>query len=235
VYNWTVNGVFAGSDSQLVVSNLSDGDIVSLALSSSASCTTASAQLAAQVGTLPQAQVVTGGGSYCPGLSGVAVGVSGSESGVRYVLLLSGVSTGDTLMGTGQALSFGSRTVVGQYSVGAINALGCTLVMTGTVQVDTFAGVQGTVSSDTSIYPGQSVQLQATGGVSYSWSPSAGLSSTSVSNPVASPQQTTVYSVVITNGFGCTQTLQVEVTVLPVPVVNAGNDTVVCINSGALS
>ncbi|NDC72980.1 MAG: hypothetical protein EBZ62_05930, partial [Sphingobacteriia bacterium] len=235
VYRWTVNGVFAGSDSQLVVSNLSDGDVVSLALSSSVSCTTASAQLVAQVGVLPLAQAVTGGGSFCPGLSGVEVGVSGSEVGVSYVLLLGGVSTGDTIAGTGAALSFGSRTVVGQYSVGAINALGCTLAMTGTVQVDTFAGVQGTVSSDTSIYPGQSVQLQATGGVSYAWSPSVGLSSTSISNPVASPQQTTTYSVVITNGFGCTQTLQVEVTILPVPVVNAGNDTVVCINSGTLS
>lgn len=57
------------------------------------------------------------------------------------------------------------------------------------------------VDGDTCL--GSSVQLQATGGVSYSWSPSAGLNSTTVSNPIATPAFTTDYIVTVTSGDGC--------------------------------
>jgi gliding motility-associated-like protein len=49
--------------------------------------------------------------------------------------------------------------------------------------------------------------------VSYSWSPSAGLSNTNSSNPVATPSQTTTYSVTVTNNQGSTTTVSLTVTV----------------------
>jgi gliding motility-associated-like protein len=53
-----------------------------------------------------------------------------------------------------------------------------------------------TASNDTAICKGTSVQLNASGGLySYAWAPSAGLSDSSIANPVATPQHTTSYIV----------------------------------------
>ncbi len=46
-------------------------------------------------------------------------------------------------------------------------------------------------------------QLQATGGISYSWSPTNSLSNAKASNPLASPFQTTTYYVKILGDDGC--------------------------------
>ncbi len=49
--------------------------------------------------------------------------------------------------------------------------------------------------TDTTICSGTSVQLQATGGTTYTWTPSGGLNNTNTANPVASPTTTTTYVV----------------------------------------
>ena len=79
----------------------------------------------------------------------------------------------------------------------------------------------------------------ATGGTpsyTYTWSPAAGLSSTTSANPAALPTQTTVYTVVVKDGAGCIATDTMSFFVNPKPVVNAGaNDTVcqgVCVALG---
>jgi len=59
-----------------------------------------------------------------------------------------------------------------------------------------------TVNPDTVICLGQSVNLLATGGTSYVWSPAAGLSSTSIPNPVATPMSSTTYTVTVGNPSG---------------------------------
>ena len=58
------------------------------------------------------------------------------------------------------------------------------------------------IKNDT-IAKGEKLQLQAGGGVQYVWSPSAGLSNAGISNPFASPDATTTYTVVATTIFGC--------------------------------
>lgn len=58
---------------------------------------------------------------------------------------------------------------------------------------------------------GDSVQFFASGGVSYSWSPAAGLNSTTVANPLVYTTATTTYTVTVTNLSGCTATDQVTV------------------------
>lgn len=57
--------------------------------------------------------------------------------------------------------------------------------------------------ADVTINAGASTQLNATGGGTYSWSPSDGLSCTSCQNPFASPLQTTTYKVIVTDTNGC--------------------------------
>jgi gliding motility-associated-like protein len=69
-------------------------------------------------------------------------------------------------------------------------------------------------SPDTTINYGETYQLNATGGVDYTWSPSTGLDSTDISNPLAQPTLTTTYTVTIDNGSGCSTDRQVTITVL---------------------
>ena len=85
-----------------------------------------------------------------------------------------------------------------------------------TLLVNVLQGVTVNAGSDVSIFSGASVQLQGTGTAgTYLWTPSTGLSSTNVLNPVASPTSTTTYTLLITNPNGCSNTDNVIVTVIP--------------------
>lgn len=85
---------------------------------------------------IPTAYNVTGGGSYCEGDGGVAIGLSNSQSGVHYYLLIGGVETGSPIDGTGSAISYGNQVTAGIYTVSARNTTTfCTSTMTGSVTV----------------------------------------------------------------------------------------------------
>jgi len=60
-----------------------------------------------------------------------------------------------------------------------------------------FEPIIADAGDDASICIGDSAQLNATGGLIYSWSPASGLSATDIANPVASPTVTTSYMVTI--------------------------------------
>lgn len=88
------------------------------------------------INPLPAIYTVTGGGNYCPGASGVHVGISGSAMGVSYQLMLGGVATGTPVTGTGTAIGFGLQTASGSYTVIASDiSTGCTSVMSGSATV----------------------------------------------------------------------------------------------------
>ncbi|AFM04365.1 PDK repeat-containing protein [Bernardetia litoralis DSM 6794] len=70
------------------------------------------------------------------------------------------------------------------------------------------------ISADTTICKGQSVQLEASGGTSYSWTPSTGLSNPNIANPVAIPTETTTYTLTTQNAAGCQKELTTTITVL---------------------
>lgn len=85
---------------------------------------------------------------------------------------------------------------------------------------------QMTVTPDTTICPGESVDLTATGANSYSWTPSIGLSGTSGAVVTASPTTTTTYFV--TGEFAtCSAGDTVQVTLAGTPQLNV-SDTIVC-------
>ncbi|MEM1220826.1 MAG: gliding motility-associated C-terminal domain-containing protein [Bacteroidota bacterium] len=56
--------------------------------------------------------------------------------------------------------------------------------------------------ADQTICPGESVALEAGGGSSYLWSPANGLSATDIPNPIATPTETTLYTVEILDDCG---------------------------------
>ena len=81
---------------------------------------------------------------------------------------------------------------------------------------------------DVTVCSGFSVQLSASGGVSYSWFPGTGLSSTTIANPVANPNITTAYFVSVTSASGCVLIDDVTVTVSTTAAINAGTDVSIC-------
>ncbi|MEO7266131.1 MAG: gliding motility-associated C-terminal domain-containing protein [Ferruginibacter sp.] len=78
-------------------------------------------------------------------------------------------------------------------------------------QVSVYAG------PPVSIVSGDQVQLNAiaVNATSYLWTPSAGLSSVTIPNPIAKPAATTLYTITVKNAVGCTATSDVLVTVVP--------------------
>jgi gliding motility-associated-like protein len=73
-----------------------------------------------------------------------------------------------------------------------------------------------------------STQLNASGGVTYSWSPTTGLSNPNISNPTATPSATTTYTVTVTDASGCSGTATVTVTVNPQISLNTAGFSTQC-------
>lgn len=81
---------------------------------------------------------------------------------------------------------------------------------------------------------GGAVSLTASGAVSYSWSPAAGLDATNTATVNANPIVTTVYTVTGTDVNGCENTTTVTVTVNSLPSVDAGGDKNLCSGSSVV-
>lgn len=78
------------------------------------------------------------------------------------------------------------------------------------------------ISNDTSICVGNSVQLQASGGGTYLWSPPTFLDNVSISNPISTPANTITYFVEVISVNGCVANDTVTISVFfdpPVPQV----------------
>jgi hypothetical protein len=86
------------------------------------------------------------------------------------------------------------------------------------------------ISNNTSICAGANTLLVAGGGIGYVWTPTTGLNSPYISNPIATPSATTAYSVVITDANNCSTTSNsIVVTVNAAPTVSAGANTSICL------
>ena len=113
----------------------------------------------------------------------------------------------------------------GKYYVTVTDALGCMNKDSTIVIVDP-APVITTDFANINICAGDSIQLNAAGGLTYLWMPSAGLSANNINNPKASPNITTQYAVIGTNQL-CKDTATVDVIVHPKPIADAGDDKII--------
>ena len=114
----------------------------------------------------------------------------------------------------------------GNYTITVKDNLGCITSFPTTVglSINLFL----TPLADKNICDGTSTQLNAVSNATiYSWAPGAGLSSTSIPNPVASPSSTREYIVTATLGR-CTTYDTVIVNVHAAPVPDAGPDGDIC-------
>jgi gliding motility-associated-like protein len=120
------------------------------------------------------------------------------------------------------ALPSATTANAGKYYVTVSTRGGCSNRDSTTVIVSPLP--QPITSADVSICEKSSTVLSASGGLSYVWTPAKGLSDPFSPNPVASPDSTTLYTVVVKNQFNCKASDSIKVTVLTRPVAHAGPD-----------
>ena len=83
---------------------------------------------------------------------------------------------------------------------------------------------QVNTGADLLLCKGSSIQLSATGTGTFVWSPAAPLNNPNIYNPVASPDATTLFTVNLTDPWGCKNSDQITVEVRVQPLANAGPD-----------
>lgn len=96
------------------------------------------------------------------------------------------------------------------YYVDGITSYGCEF--TDSVYIDFYTDSM-TIISDTQICLNQSITMNSTGGGTYQWSPSTGLSSSTIFNPVATPLNNTLYYLDVLSPNGCSLRDSVFITV----------------------
>ena len=169
------------------------------------------------VNPAPSQSTISGGGAFCAGGNGVAIGLSNSGAGINYQLQLNGANNGSPIAGTGAAINFGNKTVAGNYKILATNATtGCTQQMTGgvTVVVNPLPLINLTVAPYKNLFPGLVTTLTANASsaanpITYAW-----FKNNLPVNNVTNTQSVNVtnlgdYRVTVTDANGCINQSQV--------------------------
>lgn len=112
----------------------------------------------------------------------------------------------------------------GIYTVAVTNSAGCTSKSDINVLISPKIIASTNIPNGvTTICEQSTVQLVASGGTSYLWSPAEGLSNPTIANPIASPTKTTTYTVEVMRG-SCSVTTSIVVNVSKNALADAGAD-----------
>lgn len=146
--------------------------------------------------------------SNSPVCEGTSINFTAS-GGVNYVW--SGPN-GYSSTAQNPSIPFALQTMAGTYTVTISAPPSCS----DTVTVDVVVNPRPTVDAgqDQTITYGESVTLNGTGSLTFSWTPTGTLSDPTIANPVATPANTTTYILTTTNNFGCSSSDTVVITVL---------------------
>ena len=117
----------------------------------------------------------------------------------------------------------------GHYEVTLIvsDSLGCVDPDTASIFIDVFNINNASIQSVDTLCIGDTIQLNAFGGATYQWSPSYGLSNSTIANPIAFPDSNITYMVVATDSCGVdTAYTSLIYAVEPTSIMN---DTLICL------
>jgi gliding motility-associated-like protein len=194
IYSWTPTG---GSGASAV--DLSAGTYT-VAVTDNTGCVGSTTVTIGEPAAIALTETITD--ANCGVADGsIAVVASGGTGPYTYSWSPSGGSTA-----TATALASGN------YTVSVSDASGCTA--TDTYTVGSIGNIPISVSPVTqTITLGESVQIQASGASSYTWNNGSTLSCDDCPSPVATPTNTTTYTVSGTDANGCTGTAQVTIIV----------------------
>ena len=107
----------------------------------------------------------------------------------------------------------------------------CGTVVTSTVAANIDENPITITPANSAICINSSTTLTAANGSNYTWTPTNDLSASNTAVVIANPTSTVTYTVNGTYGIGCSGSTNTTVTVNPLPVVNAGLDQTVCLNT----
>ncbi len=226
-YSWSAtsaNVVFSPANSgTTAISFTAPGTYtVSLTVCSGTTCSTASSSI--QVIATPTINVTASPTVVCsPGSSTLTA--SGGPSAASYSWT---ASSGPAITNTNIAVV--SPTATTNYTV-LTSVPGCTTGVTFNVPVSPSPTI--TVTPNSGICTGQTINLTSGGGATYTWSPASSLNTSNGSAVIASPTVTTTYTVTGFNGV-CTNTVAVTVTVnASASVTVTPTNTTICAGQSA--
>lgn len=204
---WYQNGNLISSGTDLTyITNVDDGDQFHAVLTSDQDCVVEpvvnsnTITIVAQQTVEPQIEITASDNNVCFGEEVIFTATTeecGTDAIIHWYV------EGD-LVQSSNADEFVAAGLMDQNMVFA--ELACDQVcadpnpaMSNTITVDIIE-VIADAGSDQVIAPGGSAQLNASGGAEYSWTPQASLDDPNISNPMASPEQTTTYFVTVSAG-----------------------------------
>ena len=180
---------------------------------------------------------VSNGGRYCVGGPGVTISLDDSDPGVLYQLYFGGLPNGDTVHGTGSAITLGVRTSPGYYKVRGTDITSlCKSWMTDSVLVSVFPIPIVDFYADTTCV-NELVQFQITGPdimkiIFWSWNFGDGATATYnyPYEPTHTYNATGYYQVTltVTDSNGCARTIIHPVNIHPTPVSFFSYSTPTC-------
>ncbi|MDZ4666071.1 MAG: gliding motility-associated C-terminal domain-containing protein [Bacteroidota bacterium] len=111
------------------------------------------------------------------------------------------------------------------YTVMGINGSGSvSCMMTKEILIDVVPTITASATRSVGVCRGSSVKLSSGGSNQFVWAPATHLNNSLTAQPYASPNETTVYTVQVSDGGFCTETATCLVIVYDTPTVNAGED-----------
>lgn len=180
-------------------------------------CTSTPQNITLNVDVLNLSTTILPGTTVCEGTD-VTLQTTVTGGGMPYTYSWTGPN-GFTSTDASPVINAVTTAATGIYSVTLTDNCGTILTDNLALTVNTNPVVVVTGSNSTYCNPGTPVTLTATGAVTYSWSPAAGLSSTSGDVVDATPANTTLYTVTGTDANGCQGNASITVNVVNSPVV----------------
>ena len=114
------------------------------------------------------------------------------------------------------------------YILTVANSLNCIAYDTISITLRQAPKIEvSTLSGDTTLCRGDTIQLIASGAESFEWSPKEGLNDPFIPNPIASPTKSTLYTVIGRNGE-CSDTGSVLVSVFKKPILKLLHQSQLC-------
>ncbi|HMK04348.1 MAG TPA: T9SS type A sorting domain-containing protein [Ferruginibacter sp.] len=219
-YQWKVNGINAGTNNPIFISNtLINGDQVSCVLTSSESCITSSTVTSNVISVIvnasvtPSVSINTPTTTICSGtLASFTATPINEGTAPSYQWQVNGINAG-TNSNFFNTFSLNNND---QVKVILTSSLACATPASVTSNIISMTVTPlpfVNAGNDTTICAGTSAQLQGSGGSTYSWSPATGLSNPNIANPIATPLVTTRYYLTVSNSATCFAVDSVLVTV----------------------
>lgn len=141
---------------------------------------------------------------------GSRVQINGSGTGSVFTW-----SPTNTLINENTLTPIAGPTKTTTYVLTATDTIGCPKPKTDTVVVTVIPPIRAYAGADTSVVPGQPLQLSASGGTGYVWDPATFLSDPAIANPIATfdgSVDSLTYTVTVSEG-SCVATDQITVRV----------------------